>query len=241
MRPVCRGPSSRTVVFGNYRDALPDLVGRLGMYCSYCERRIPTGLAVEHIQPKGLPQYTHLIGSWDNFLLGCVNCNATKKDKEVVLNSVFIPDRDNTFAAFEYTQDGAVNPAHNLSAAQNQIAIDTLALTGLDKSAGSVMDANGQSVAIDRFGQRMEVWILAQNSKDDLSGSPTDEMRRQIVRTAQANGFFSIWMAVFADDPQMRQMLIDAFPGTAKDCFDPITQPISPRPAPLGLANGGKI
>jgi 5-methylcytosine-specific restriction endonuclease McrA len=85
MRPIRRGSSPRQADFTNYREALPDLVGRLGMYCSYCERRIPTQLAVEHIQPKGLPASQALQGRWENFLLACVNCNSIKKDKPVSL------------------------------------------------------------------------------------------------------------------------------------------------------------
>ena len=31
----------------------------------------------------------------------------------------------------------------------------------------------------------------------------------------------SIWFTVFKDHPEVRKELIDKFPGTAKDCFDP--------------------
>jgi hypothetical protein len=74
-------------------------------------------------------------------------------------------------------------------------------------------------------------------------------MRRQIVKAARAEGFFSIWMQVFDDDEQMRQMLIDGFSegntfigfaGTARNCFDAKTRPVTPRP-PNGLAHGSKI
>lgn len=73
MRPIERGPSPRATDFDDYRDAFPELASRLGSYCSFCERRIPTNLAVEHIQPKALPAYAALVGRWDNFLLACVN------------------------------------------------------------------------------------------------------------------------------------------------------------------------
>lgn len=55
MRPVCRGPSPRKQDFANYDDAKPDLVSRLGLYCSYCERRIATNLAVEHSPRFSIP------------------------------------------------------------------------------------------------------------------------------------------------------------------------------------------
>ena len=66
MRVIDRGMSPLAADYENYRDAFPELVARLGFYCSYCERRIPTNLAVEHIQPKDHPTYKHLVGRWEN-------------------------------------------------------------------------------------------------------------------------------------------------------------------------------
>lgn len=37
---------------------------------------------------------------------------------------------------------------------------------------------------------------------------------------APATGFFSVWMTVFSQHPEMRRGFINAFPGTAPDCFD---------------------
>jgi hypothetical protein len=45
-------------------------------------------------------------------------------------------------------------------------------------------------------------------------------MRKQIVSNAQGRGFFSVWMTVFKDDPDMLNRFINAFPGTCTDCFD---------------------
>ena len=241
MRPVLRGNSPQAADYDNYRDAFGELTGRIGMFCSYCERRIPTQLAVEHIQPKGLPAYAHLQGRWENFLLGCVNCNSTKKDQDVVLANVLLPDRDNTAAAYEYTMDGKITIPGRLTVAQRTMAERTLALTGLDRRASAVVDSNGQLVAIDRVAQRMEIWLIAQESKNDLQANPNDAFRRQIARTATGHGFFSIWMTVFSDDVAVRKLLIAEFRGTATDCFDAnSTALVSPRP-PNGLANGSKI
>lgn len=241
MRPVFRGNRPQAVDYGNYRDAFGDLASRIGMFCSYCERRIATQLAVEHIQPKGLPAYEHLQGRWDNFLLACVNCNSTKGDKDVVLADVLLPDRDNTAAAYEYTMDGEIIIPARLTAAQQTMARRTLAMVGLDKRASSVVDSNGRLVAIDRVAQRMETWLIAQDSKYDLQLNPSDAFRRQIARTAIGQGLFSIWMAVFEDDPTVRLLLIEAFVGTAADCFDPrTTELVSPRPA-NGLVDGSKV
>ena len=74
MRPVDKGVAPARYV--RYQDANSDLRGRIGDYCSYCERQIETHLAVEHVQPK--VRRTTLRNSWSNFLLGCVNCNSSK-------------------------------------------------------------------------------------------------------------------------------------------------------------------
>lgn len=245
MRPVCRGASPIAADFDPYAKAQPYLISRLGGYCSYCERRVATQLAVEHIQPKGLPAYAHLIGRWDNYLLGCVNCNSTKKDKDVVLADILLPDRDNTFAAFTYKPDGTVVPSAVCTAlGLNQKAKDTLALTGLDKRISVAVDENGRQVAIDRVSQRMEVWAVAEEAKSDVDANPgNDAVRRGAIRTAKGYGFFSIWMTVFQNDRDMRNLLLDAFDGArGSGCFDPMTTaPVSPAPNPDALQDGGKL
>lgn len=247
MRPITRGPSPAPDDYENYRDAFGPLVGRLGCYCSYCERPLRTNLAVEHIQPKGFEDppgvfpYAHLEGRWENFLLGCLNCNSTKKDKNVTLDDVFLPDRDNTFVAFEYTADGRVVPSARLVGNEQSLAIATLALTGLDKRASNVLDENGQLVAVDRVSQRMQTRLIAERARGRLSQNDVPALRDQIVETALAEGGFSIWMSVFAHDVDMLRRFIEAFPGTARDCFHPVTAlPASPRPA-NGLTNGSKL
>ncbi|MDP3223188.1 MAG: HNH endonuclease [Rubrivivax sp.] len=244
MRPVQRGASPQANDFSDYVDAKPFLVSRLGPYCSYCDRRVSTNLAVEHIQPKGLPAYAALTGRWTNFLLGCVNCNSTKKDKHVALSDFFLPDRDNTFAAFNYRADGGIEVSGGVALAQHALATGLLSLVGLDKPISIAVDENGKQVALDRVSQRMEVWGIATEAKSDVDANPgNDAVRRGAVRTATAEGFFSIWMIVFDGDVDMRNRLIDAFSGTrGSGCFDAVTA-IShcPAPNPDLLANGSKL
>ncbi len=251
MRPVRRNQQPTGKRFTDYSDAKADLISRLGSYCSYCERRIATNLAVEHIQPKALSAYQHLILTWDNFLLACVNCNSTKSNKNVILQDVYLPDRDNTGLAFEYLQDGTVQPAQGLSFAQKQIARHTLSLAGLDKKIYTILDENGKQVEIDRVSQRMQAWGIAQRSQNLINKNPSNIDLRAFVanETATQTGFFSIWMSVFAGDIDMRKRLIESFSnqqsqsGTlASECFDPVTTAlISPAPNPDGLPDGGKI
>lgn len=245
MRPIRRNVSPKMTDYKNYHDALPDLVARLGSYCSYCERRVATQLAVEHVQPKGLPQYAHLIGRWDNFLLACVNCNSTKKDKNVVFSQVLLPDRDNTFVAFEYQDNGTVTAsAQAMATGDDTIANDLLKLTGLDKAALNSADENGKQVALDRVRQRMETLLNAQSARADIAENPDNNLlRNYVVKLAIETGFFSVWMTVFNEDVDMRLRLINAFPCTAASgCFDLTSGNIvSPAPNPDALVAGGKI
>jgi hypothetical protein len=137
--------------------------------------------------------------------------------------------------------DGKITVQSSLTNAQQAMAKRTLALTGLDKHASSMIDSNGRLVAIDRVAQRMEIWLTAQESKRDLQSHPNEAFRRQIARTANGHGFFSIWMTVFEDDVALRKLLIQEFTGTASDCFDrDTTTAVSPRPA-TGLPDGSKV
>jgi uncharacterized protein (TIGR02646 family) len=243
MRPIRRAASPRQADFSNYRDALPDLVSRLGMYCSYCERYVATQLAVEHIQPKGLPAYQHLQGRWENFLLACVNCNSTKKDKPVSLSDVLLPDRDNTLAAYLYSAGGEIQVSSQLNARAQQLALVTLALVGLDQRGQTIADANGRLVALDRVKQRMEAWLTAVDAREKLVAQPGNvAMADLVIRLAQRTGFFSIWMEIFRAEPEIRHQLIDAFPGTRESgCFDPQNSDlIQPAPNPDQLPHGGK-
>lgn len=231
MRPVRRGASPISGDFSNYEKAKPDLISRLGCYCSYCERRISTNLAVEHINCQHF--YPDLERTWINFLLACVNCNSTKNAKPFWIGEILLPDRDNTFAAFIYTPDGRIKPSQlAIDKGLEQLAQDTLKLTGLDKKA------------TDRVSQRIQAWLLAQRAKGHIIKQPdNDILKEQAIDTAKENGFFSIWMTVFENDTDMRNRLIDAFAGTRDSgCFDQITTAIvTPAPNPDQLANGSKI
>jgi hypothetical protein len=201
-------------------------------------------LAVEHIQPKGLAAYSNLIGRWNNFLLACVNCNSCKKNEDIALANVLLPDRDNTFVAFTYLPDGSVAPAPHLSARTREMAASILSATGLEKAICETLDENGKQVALDRVSQRMEAWAEAEESRAEILANPGNlAVRRSAIRLAVATGYFSIWMTVFAADPEMRNRLIDAFVGTrGSGCFEQTTaQPVSPAPNPDALSHGGKI
>jgi hypothetical protein len=77
-----------------------------------------------------------------------------------------------------------------------------------------------------RWNNRREAWDKAERSLKNLSKCNTDEMRDQIISHAVDKGFWSVWMTVFKNDPDMLQRFIDAFAGTCRDCFDISGNPI---------------
>nr|WP_075518699.1 HNH endonuclease [Moritella viscosa]SHN95940.1 Putative uncharacterized protein [Moritella viscosa] len=245
MRPVKKGTSPIVGDFNKYEDAKVELVSRLDLYCSYCERKIPTLLAVEHIEPKdgdfGRPQ---LATRWSNFLLACANCNSCKGSKEVNFQQLLFPDRDNTFHAFIYEDDGTISLPPTLSPNQKVIAQNTLRLVGLDKPQQVYKDSNDEEVALDRCKQRMDIIGIAQVALTLLQNEPDSAgLKQMIITNATTSGFFSIWMKVFDAYPDMKVRFIKAFKGTEDSgCFDMITgNAITPAPNLDKLAHGGKV
>jgi uncharacterized protein (TIGR02646 family) len=194
---------------------------RLGEYCSYCERRVGASLAVEHIEPRHHANHRAL--DWDNFLLACVNCNSTKGAQPTSSLDVYLPDRDNTARAFQYGEGGLVSPHPELGPEQQDKARRTLKLLGLDKTP-----ANAPRPTDRRWLNRRETWGIAQEAlKDWQEQRDNPRLRNTIIKLAKAQGLWSIWMAVFETEPEIRQALIDAFPGTCRSCFDTNTRPVA--------------
>ena len=170
----------------------------MGNYCSYCER---TGdLHVEHVVLKSKSPKLEEI--WDNFMLGCGNCNSRKSDMNSSRKGYMWPDRDDTHRAFEYRSGGriAVNP--DLPAKDMKRAEALFDLTGLDAS-GSATDP--------RRSVRRRTWELAEEIKEDVKDETTQNLA---VKLAVATGNWSIWMTVFEEEPDMKLRLIESFPGT---------------------------
>lgn len=219
MRPVDRGehplkPDNTPVVFSDYAHARPYLIDRLGEYCSYCEMHLDASLSVEHKQPQKFNPDLAL--EWDNFLLSCINCNSTKGDQNITLSEYYWPDQDNTAILFCYQPGGLVHVSAILDVDQQLIAQNTLELTGLDK-----IPLNNPTASDRRWNNRREVWDIAERARQRLLAGDTQELREQIVETAQAKGYWSFWITVFAYDTDMCNRLIDAFPGTCNFCLDP--------------------
>lgn len=228
MRPVERGVAPST--YSRYQDAIGDLEDRLGRYCSYCERRLPISLAVEHVVPKSIDKARET--DWNNFLLGCTNCNSVKGKKPTNDIDFFWPDRDNTLLALAYKQGGLVEAQNALGAELRQKAENLIDLVGLDRHPGQPPEKRPTGRDL-RYMDREEVWKLAVLKREALARNNNEDFRTAVADIAKAEGFFSVWMSVFEDDPDMRRRFVSALDGTAPSCFDGNWKPIS-RP-------GGKI
>jgi uncharacterized protein (TIGR02646 family) len=212
MRPVDKGEhplnaDGTPVAFTTYGDAAPYLKDRLGRYCSYCERKIPVGLAVEHVVPKS--RQPALEKAWSNFLLACINCNSHKRDRPVELAAHLWPDTDDTLSAFTYEPSGAIKVAADLDPAEQAKAQALLSLVGLDVPPEQASDADY------RHKDRIEQWGKAKVAFDLLARVPDharDKTRATIV--ALATEGYSIWVTVFRGDPLMLTALAMKYPGT---------------------------
>jgi uncharacterized protein (TIGR02646 family) len=224
MRPVHRGIAPG--VYARYQDAINDLEERLGTYCSYCERRLPTSLAVEHVNPKSVSPGLETV--WTNFLLGCTNCNSVKGAKPTNDTDFLWPDRDNTLLAFAYREGGFVETHPHLTGPLREQADALKDVVGLDRHRGLT---NRRPAPRDkRWKDREQVWALAVKWRDRVAQFPSAQratVRELIVDAAVGYGFFSVWMEVFRTDKDVRKGLVRDFAGTAPDCFDAQGSPIS--------------
>jgi len=108
-----------------------------------------------------------------------------------------------------------ISPAAGLEEEIRAKAAKTIELTGLDKHPRNDPKASDR-----RWPNRRETWDIAQRSKQNLQRCNTPEMRSQIIMTATGHAYWSVWMTIFEDDADMLLRLIEAFPGTCRDCFD---------------------
>ncbi len=218
MRPVNKGKAHKQ--YKNYKDARPDLAEKLGWYCSYCEMPVKNMIEVEHVIPtnKGGNEL-----DWKNFLLSCRYCNGVKLDRNTSRKGYFWPDTDNTFLAF--SQANLIEPNNQLTSLQKAIAQETIDLMGLNRYPGAI---NKPTEADTRWRSRDETWGHAVRALDRWQKLPHPLMLQQIIDTAKGKGHFSIWMEVFKNEVKVKQALVNAFTGTAKNCFvkgNPVSRP----------------
>ena len=209
MRRVDRGPwpldeENREKRFRPYRKAKADLLAKLGNYCNYCER--PGDLHVEHVIP--VQHREDLEGEWTNFLLGCANCNGTKQHRNRSRDGYLWPDEDNTRAVFEYLPDGIVRVRADIPEPDRTEAENLFNLVGLGRKP-----TNDPQASDLRWRKRREAWRTAEMARQSIAEGNDPEL---VIRLAQASGFWSVWMAVFHEYPDVRDRLERGFPGTRR-------------------------
>ena len=81
--------------------------------------------------------------------------------------------------------------------------------------AGSLFDLVGLGESGTRTDRRRHKRRQAWDQVVRVRSLAVDEQSRLLaVKVALGKGFFSVWMAVFHDDGDMRRRLVNAFPGT---------------------------
>lgn len=220
MRAVNRGAapldnSSVQVVFDEYSEARRYLIDRLGEYCSYCERCIPSSLAVEHIRPKTHNPTLEL--SWDNLLLACTNCNSTKGHQNINLADYALPNIDNTFDLFQYDASAIVKPKIALTVAQLSKVNNTIRLVGLGVTLPNVNTKEWQKASDRRFEHRLQSYIEAQRYAVEYTNASinTRQIMLPMLETiVLSKGFWSIWMDAFKLFPEVTNRFRQIFSGT---------------------------
>jgi hypothetical protein len=80
------GPAGYTL-YETYKDWLRDEFSFRCVYCLARERWYPNGHAgfgIDHVKPKGNPQYTALLCDYSNLVYACNRCNSLKQEEELI-------------------------------------------------------------------------------------------------------------------------------------------------------------
>ena len=135
-----------------------------------------------------------------------------------------MPDEDNT--ALAYTYKGGLVQVN--AADLNQIDPSGTRLNKAQKlfdliNLGNIPTPKEKDR---RFAQRNKAYELATDALENwqkVQGSTPvclNALKNLIVQSALGHGFFSVWMTVFKDEPDILLALIQAFPGTNQAFFD---------------------
>lgn len=210
-----------------YGKARPFLLANFGDYCSYCENCLHNGTLfdTEHIRPKSI--YPGLEYDWSNFLIGCRACNGPggKHDDDFPIPDMHLPHINNTYLSLVYEEAGVVKVNPTLSTESQTNAQALIDFLKLDKGpVPSLADKDG------RCEMRRKTWELAQTALRMYDGSQSS--LDWLIMLAKAHGGWSIWFTVFKDFDEVRKALIEEFPGTDSNCFDPSNhyEPINRNP-----------
>lgn len=220
MRAVSRGntpvnTSGVGIIFTEYAEARRYLIDRLGEYCSYCERHIPSSLAVEHIRPKTYNPALEL--QWDNLLLACPNCNSTKGHENIILADYALPHIDNTNDLFQYDGSAIVKPKLGLNAIDLAKTIKTIGLVGLGKRPPIINSKEWKIASDRRFEHRLQSYLEAERFSLEYSKKSIParaDMLALLEIIVLSKGFWSIWIDAFTAFPEVTSRFRLIFVGT---------------------------
>lgn len=219
MRPIKKGDAPR--VFTKYQQAGRPLKALLGRFCSYCERFMSSGLAVEHKRPRAKYKLEEL--EWSNFLLSCHNCNSGKGHGRISLGRYLWPDVDNTFRAFQYDSEGGVRVNRNIPKRLRRKAQRTLQLLGLNRHRMHPARLSGDDY---RWSDRRLAWQKAESMRQQLEEYNTPAQVDRVILSQKNSGMVSIAAEVFKGHPRVRRRLLADVEGTDMDCFDAAGRPL---------------
>ena len=220
MRPIEKGESPYKEI-ARYQDAEPYLEKRLGPYCSFCEMRVNNALAVEHEESKNSGG---ALTDWNNLLLACTYSRKSEKVKKGELNKWIWPDMHNTFLAFSYEEGiPKVNEQYLMSISNEVLQRARQTFEDLALDYRPQVDQTPQ-YRDKRWSKRFEAVNVAGEARENWLKCKNSEFRNMqistIVSLAKGYGFFSVWMKMFEDEPEIKTALIAAFPGTDESSFD---------------------
>lgn len=199
--------------YKDYSDAKEPLAANIGKFCSYCEEARALGdIHVEHIAPKSKDG---ALCDWENFLLSCNICNSVKLTKDVNIEDIHFPHRDNTYLDFIYDESGRVKinpdlPPEEYSKAEKLYDIVKLKRDPSEKDTPSTSDF--------RWQHRLETWETAKRALGKYESGKND--LEDILDLVKTRGNWSIWFTVFKGHDEVRKALIENTPGTCAECFD---------------------
>ena len=207
--------------YKDYGKARKVLLANFGNYCSYCETYLANGalFQTEHIQPKGLPQYASLKTKWNNFLLSCATCNIKKGDDNVKYEEIHLPHKNNTLLSLVYKEAGVVEVNSNIpptSQAHAQALVNLLKLDQPDSETDFRRDMRRKA-----WDRAMMYLKLYEAGDYELNAMIADIKERSC---------WSIWFTVFKEHREVREALVEQFPGTSRECFDGDFNPIPRHP-----------
>jgi len=225
MRPVNRGNVPRiengvAKVYTSYKEAKDDLKNALGTYCSYCEMGIENQVDIEHVIPKN--HDSSLENDWSNFLLACKSCNIIKSDNNISREGYVFPDIENTSFLYEYSETD-IRVRSDLPQEIKVLATATLDLMKLNRE----LDTSG--MVDDRKRTRNRSWDEAKMALEDYSKLlPSTEDKTSLAQLTARNchGFFSMWIQIFKDYPEVKRAILENVNGTALNCYDENINPI---------------